>query len=88
MNLVGLTCVNKIQRLCEQIALNVENERVSTFTFNKSRSYNLYFIYPRKASQIHVRNLCKIYATVETHIYLPGRQTVVACGTNYHDPSF
>ena len=54
----------------ERLVLNLKVEPLSTLTFNASRSYNLlYFIYARKARQIHVRNLCKIYgAVVEIHL--------------------
>ena len=54
------------KRLFERLAFNVKVESGSTFTLNTSRSYNLlYFIYSRKASQMLLRNLRKIYATVE-----------------------
>ena len=50
--------------------INIEKvEPLSTITLNASRSYNLlYFIYARKASQMVLRNLRKIYATVEIHL--------------------
>ena len=51
------------------VAVVVKVEPLSTFTLNASRSYNLlYFIYARKASQMLLRNLRKIYATVEIHL--------------------
>ena len=52
-----------------RLTFNVKVESGSTFTFNASRSYNLlYFIYARKVSQMLLRNLRKIYATVEIHL--------------------
>ena len=43
---------------------------LSTFTLVTCRSFIiLNFIYARKASQIQVRKLCKIYETVEIHLY-------------------
>ena len=43
---------------------------LSTFTFITRHSFIiLNFIYARKASQIQVRELCKISATVEIHLY-------------------
>ena len=58
----------------ERLAFNVKVDSGSTFTFNASHSYNLLcFIYACKASQIHVRNLCKIYATAEIHLKAPRR---------------
>ena len=50
----------------ERLALNVKVESDSTLTLNASRSYN--FIYASKASQMLLRNLRKIYATVEIHL--------------------
>ena len=61
-------------RLYERLTFNVKVEPLSTFTLNASRSHNLlYFIYARKASQMLLRNLRKIYATVEIHLnpYIP-----------------
>ena len=47
-------------------------EPLLTFTLNASRSYNLlYFIDARKASQMLLRNLRKIYAIVEIHLKAP-----------------
>ena len=43
---------------------------LSSFTLITCRSYViLNFIHTRKASQIQMRKLCKIYATVEIHLY-------------------
>ena len=52
--------------------LNVKVELLSTSRLNASCSYNLlYFIYARKASRIHVRELCKILIRdSEIHLYL------------------
>ena len=56
-----------------------EDEPLSTFTLNASRSYNhLHFIYARKVSQMLLRNLRKIYATVEIHLYGHLRNTVTS----------
>ena len=58
----------KYKGLYERPAFNVKLERLSTFALNASRSYDLlYFTHASKASQIHVRNRSKIYATVEIH---------------------
>ena len=49
--------------------MNTHVESGSTFTLNASRSYNLLcFIGARKACQMLLRNLRKIYATVEIHL--------------------
>ena len=61
-----MNCVTSCLAKVPQKALQISPEPLSTFTLNASRSYKLlYFIYTRKASQMLLRNLRKIYATVE-----------------------
>ena len=59
----------KCKRLYERLELNMKVKPLSNSTLNASRSYNiLYFIYALKASQLHVRNRRKCYATLEIHL--------------------
>ena len=61
----------KYKRLYERLALNVKVEPLSTFALNASRLNDpfLNLFYFSEASQIHVRNRRKIYATVEIHLW-------------------